>query len=219
MADIVTNINRAISDFDSIKSAIEAKGVTVGNVPTSEYADKIAEIQSGGQTYYSANGRLYTKDVVFPSNLKNVGGSAYQYCTLIETVTFPDTITDIGNNAFQGCTKLKEIYIPEGVTRIAQNAFFGDPISTVYLPSTLTSMGASVFSTQYFRDVTLGQGFNLNLNIGMGSYTVDVMLAMFEALKDNTGTTAKTLTLGATNLAKLTDEQIQIATNKNWNVA
>ena len=42
---------------------------------------------------------------------------------------------------------------------------------------------------------------------------------MFEALKDNTGTTAKTLTLGATNLAKLTEEQKQIATDKNWNLA
>jgi hypothetical protein len=219
MANIVTNIHRALADFDSIKTAIEDKGVNVGNAPTSEYGNMIAEIQSGAQTYYSANGRLYTKDIVFPSDLKNVGGAAYQYCTLIETVTFPDTITDIGNNAFQGCTKLKEIYIPEGVTRIAQNAFFGNPISTVYLPSTLTSMGASVFSTQYFRNVTLGQGFNLSLNIGMGSYTVDCMIDMFNALKDNTGTTAKTLTLGATNLAKLTAEQLQIATEKNWNVA
>lgn len=219
MANIVTNINRAISDFDSIKTAIEAKGVAVGNAPTSQYEDKITDIQSGGLTYYSANGRLYTKDIVFPNDLKNVGIAAYQYCTLIETVTFPDTITDIGNNAFQGCTKLKEIYIPEGVTKIGQNAFFGDPISTVYLPSTLSSMGTGVFSTQYFGNVTLGQGFDLSLNIGAGSYTVDCMVNMFLTLKDNTGTTAKTLTLGATNLAKLTDEQIQIATNKNWNVA
>lgn len=65
MADIVTNINRAISDFDSIKSAIEDKGVTVGNVPTSQYADKISEIQSGGQeTYFNSEGRCYTKDLM-----------------------------------------------------------------------------------------------------------------------------------------------------------
>lgn len=217
MADIVTNINRAISDFDSIKSAIEAKGVTVGNVPTSEYADKITEIQS--EIYYSESGRMYIKNIVFPDSVTDIGGSAFFKCSNIESVILPSNLTLINSNSFQGCTKLKAIYIPEGVTRIAQNAFFGDPISTVYLPSTLTSMGASVFSTQYFRDVTLGQGFNLSLNIKAGSYTVDVMLAMFEALKDNTGTTAKTLTLGSTNLAKLTDEQIQIATNKNWNVA
>lgn len=47
MADISTNINRAIADFDSIRTAIENKGVTVGNSPTSRYADKIRDI--GGQ--------------------------------------------------------------------------------------------------------------------------------------------------------------------------
>ena len=45
------------------------------------------------------------------------------------------------------------------------------------------------------------------------------MIAMFESLADLTGQTAKTISLGATNLAKLTDEQKQIATNKNWNLA
>lgn len=219
MADIVTNINRAISDFDSIKSAIEDKGVTVGNAPTSEYAEKIEEIGKGQEIYYSSSGRMYIKNIVFPDSVTDIGGSAFFECSNIESVILPSNLTLINSNSFQGCTKLKEIYIPEGVTRIAQNAFYGDPISTIYLPSTLTSMGAGVFSTQYFRDVALGQGFNLSLNIGAGSYTVDCMLDMFEALKDNTGTTAKTLTLGATNLAKLTEEQKQIATDKNWNLA
>jgi hypothetical protein len=42
---------------------------------------------------------------------------------------------------------------------------------------------------------------------------------MLEALADRTGQTAKTLTMGATNLAKLTDGQKAIATNKNWTLA
>ena len=49
--------------------------------------------------------------------------------------------------------------------------------------------------------------------------TVDSMVAMFNSLKDLTSETAKTLTLGSTNLAKLTDEQKAIATNKNWTLA
>lgn len=52
MADISTNINRAIADFDSIRTAIENKGVTVGNVPTNTYADKISEIGGGGDRHY-----------------------------------------------------------------------------------------------------------------------------------------------------------------------
>jgi hypothetical protein len=42
---------------------------------------------------------------------------------------------------------------------------------------------------------------------------------MFANLKDNTGQTAKTLTLGATNLAKLTVAEKAIAINKNWTLA
>lgn len=50
MASLKENIAQAIADFDSIKTAIEEKGVTVGNVPTSQYADKIGQISSGGET-------------------------------------------------------------------------------------------------------------------------------------------------------------------------
>ena len=45
------------------------------------------------------------------------------------------------------------------------------------------------------------------------------MVAMFNSLKDLTGETTKTLTLGSTNLAKLSDEQKEIATSKNWTLA
>lgn len=35
----------------AIKNAIETKGVTVGSVPLSSYAQKILEIETGGDTY------------------------------------------------------------------------------------------------------------------------------------------------------------------------
>lgn len=47
----------------------------------------------------------------------------------------------------------------------------------------------------------------------------ECLLEMLNNLIDLTGATAKTLTLGATNLAKLTDEEKLIATNKNWILA
>ena len=59
---------------------------------------------------------------------------------------------------------------------------------------------------------------SLRLNVS-NNLTVDSMVAMFNSLKDLTGETTKTLTLGNTNLAKLSDEQKEIATSKNWTLA
>lgn len=49
--------------------------------------------------------------------------------------------------------------------------------------------------------------------------TTDSLMSVINALVDLTGENSKTLTLGATNLAKLSDEQKAIATNKNWILA
>ena len=46
-ADLTTNVTQAIADFDSIKAAIIAKGVAIDSEVTSEYADKIEEIEVG----------------------------------------------------------------------------------------------------------------------------------------------------------------------------
>lgn len=200
MADIVTNINRAISDFDSIKSAIEDKGVTVGNVPTSQYADKITEIQSGGQEiYFNSEGRCYTKNLMFPSNVTSIGGSVYSKCGIV-SLAIHNGIKSIGQNAFNVCSELINVYIANSVISIGAQAFgYCRNITTITLEKDIDCTG---------------------LNFSWSNkLTAETMVNMFLALKDNTGTTAKTLTLGATNLAKLTDEQIQIATNKNWNVA
>ena len=220
MANIVENITRAETAFDNIKSAIEKKGVQVGNAAVEEYAEKIAGINTseGQEVYYNAEGRCYVADVVIPDDVTSVGSQAYFNCKNVSSVYIGKSVTTISGNAFQGCTSLTEIYIPEGVTTIKQNAFYGDPITTIYLPATLSSLGIAVFTTMYFINVTLGQGFDISLSIPNGNYTVDCMIAMFEALKDNTGFESKTLTIGSTNLAKLTEEQKQIATNKNWNL-
>ena len=59
-----------------------------------------------------------------------------------------------------------------------------------------------------------------NVNLSMSSkYTRETILQWLNALADRTGQTAYKLTIGATNLAKLTEEDILIATNKNWTLA
>ena len=48
--------------------------------------------------------------------------------------------------------------------------------------------------------------------------TVESLMSIINALMDRTGMDSSTLTIGSTNLAKLTPEQIKVATDKNWTV-
>ena len=202
MSSLAENITQAINDFDSIKQAIEDKGVTVGNAKTSEYAGKIGEIQTGQEVMFSADGRCYVTDIVFSDNVTSIGNYAFNNCSDIVSVAIGNNVTSIGSYAFSKCTNLKNVAISNSVTAIFDNAFQGSLNIT---------------------NITLEAGFNAPLTLsswwGTIQLTADVMVAMFEALADLTGQTAKTLALGAKNLAKLTDAQKQIATNKNWNLA
>ena len=59
-----------------------------------------------------------------------------------------------------------------------------------------------------------------NTRIEQSSLTVDSLLSLFNALKDYSSEGGTyTCTIGSTNLAKLTDEQKAIATNKGWTLA
>ena len=63
---------------------------------------------------------------------------------------------------------------------------------------------------------------NINTDIAINNSTYlnrTTLLKIINALVDLTGQTTKTLTLGSINLAKLTDEEKAIATNKNWTLA
>ena len=139
----------------------------------------------------------------------STGDSVFQNDIALETVILSDRTTTIGIKVFYGCTSLKTVYLPSSITT-ATNSSLTSTSSSYYVFYNCTAL----------EDVQLGQDWNMSLRLNVSNnLTVDSMVAMFNSLKDLTGDTAKTLTLGGTNLAKLTDEQKAIATNKNWTLA
>ena len=162
-------------------------------------------------------------EFVIPDRWTVIKRGAFADCLKLINVTISDNIETIGASAFYNCTNLKNIEIPNSVTIIHYRVFHNcASLTDIIIPSSIISLGVDVFTNcSKLTNVTLGDGFNCNgLNLSPSTkYSVDTLVAMLTALADRTGQTAYTLTLGTTNLAKLSDAQKAIATDKNWTLA
>lgn len=150
------------------------------------------------------------------------GTCLFRGCTALTTVTMADTITTIGDNAFYGCNSLVNVTLPNALTKINGSAFQGcTSLQTISLPSTITSLNSSAFQgCTNLTNITLGADWNCACSFSAVTSLTEVSLAaMLVSLADLTDSTAKTLTLGSTNLNKLTAEEKLVALNKNWNLA
>lgn len=161
--------------------------------------------------------------ISLPDSLTSIGGSAFYGCGALTTISLPDSLTRIGDRVFQDCTSLTTINLPNSLASIGGGVFQScSSLTSISLPDSLTSIGSGVFySCLSLENVTIENGFNCN-NLDLSSstrYSVETMVSWFEALADRTGLGSFKLTIGATNLKKLTAEQKAIATNKNWTLA
>ena len=140
---------------------------------------------------------------------------------IITSVTIPNSVKSIDSYCFQNCTGLTSITLPNSVTSLGSYCF----LNCTNITSITCNMISCTFQSTSFQGCTKLTTFNtvsdfnptgLNLST-CTALTVDSMVAMFNNLV-TIGTT-KTITLGATNLAKLTSEQKAIATGKGWTLA
>ena len=162
-------------------------------------------------------------EFVIPDGWTMIRQGAFRGCSKLVSVTIPDGVTIIRDSAFSTCTSLKVVIIPNSVNRLVSYAFQGcTSLASLTIPQSITRIDSYVFKDcSSLVNVTIGNGFNCN-NLDLSAstkYNADTLVAMLTALADRTGQEAYTLTLGSTNLAKLSDEQKAIATDKNWTLA
>ena len=84
--------------------------------------------------------------------------------------------------------------------------------------SGVTDMGSMFYNCSSLEQIRM---ININANLDISDstkFTREALLEIIGNLKAQTSGN-KTLTMGATNLAKLTDEDKAIATNKGWTLA
>lgn len=135
------------------------------------------------------------------------------------------------DNAFQGCSSLKEFPLEDTRNIQSMKGFLTGCYSLTNITLDLSSIAGPTYAeifkgsngSEYLTDVTIRGTIYVNLSYLVFGYcnnlTVNSLLSIINALADySNGETHKAI-LGPTNLAKLSQEQIQIATNKNWTLS
>lgn len=164
---------------------------------------------------------------------KNVGTNVFglsgnKNAKNLEIIEFTESCfmtgqSDMPGGTFASMEKLREIRLPNSITYFAYQVFNNLPsLQKINIPNNLNTAHIYAFvSCPNLEFVKIENGFNCNnLNLGFSTkYSRETILSWLNALKDRTGEVSYKLMIGLTNLAKLTAEDIKIATDKNWTLA
>ena len=147
----------------------------------------------------------------------------FDSCLSLTTVPLFDTsnVTNM-NSTFYYCRKLTTVplFDTSNVTNMNSTFYYCSKLTTVPQldTSNVTNMYNMFYSCSSLEAIHM-ININANLNISSSTkFTRDALLEIIGNLKAQTSGT-KTLTMGSTNLAKLTEEDKAIATNKGWTLA
>lgn len=165
-----------------------------------------------------------TGNFVIPASLSDYGRYVLQGGSAdIISFNYPSQVRTINANAFNNVTA-GDVVLPYGMTKFATNGyvFRNCRINYIWIPSTLTSPipQTAFFEADGISEIDLESGFNVSANFSnCTQLTHQCLVDMLDDLSDRNGQAALSLTLGATNLAKLTEAEKRIALNKNWTLS
>lgn len=122
-------------------------------------------------------GAFYDNDtitaVTIPSTVTFIDDYAFYHCNKLKTVTFSGTpkLTRIDKYAFSNCSSLEKCNIPSKVAFIGERAFANTKLTSVTIPSSVTSLGKEAFySCGSLTKLSIGSGVK-TINDGTFAYT------------------------------------------------
>ena len=149
--------------------------------------------------------------------------SMFYGCLTLQTIPPLDTSKgeDFGY-MFYSCSKIKEIPLIDLSSATNIDSMVGscralETISLTAAPKMRTNKVLETSGCTSLKNIAIGQGWKHSLYLHYSNViTVESLHGMIENLADFTGQTAKTFRVGATNLAKIDEEHINMLIAKNW---
>lgn len=164
-----SEITRITNAKAAIKTAIEGKGVTVGNGTIDTYAEKINQIKvDNGDFEKMINGTMTTlvipdgvtsirgylcyqmknlKNVVIPKSVEGFNGGVF-YGSGITSISFHDDVSYyLGESLVRDCLSLTQVHLPETLTTL-RYAFFNNcqALTSLTIPKNVTNIGGLVLN-------------------------------------------------------------------------
>lgn len=251
---IANEIQRLQTAKADIKSAIEEKGVTVGDGTIDTYAEKISEISGGGSYYdefwdnfqengnrmdysYAFCGNNFDEELFKPKydikptnaycmfqknkNIKNLKALLEEQglvldtseCTNFNSFINESEITHLGVIDARNATDINYIF------RLSKIEY----IEKFILSEKTKGLQQNCFSNCYYLKHIIFEG-TIAFKLGVAnSKNIDheSLMSLINALKDYSEDASGTVwkvELGPTNIAKLTEDEINIANEKGWQV-
>lgn len=102
-------------------------------------ANTITEIKKGGVFKTEA------EEIILPSNLKTIGGSALSYNRLLKSITIPEGVEEIPASCFSNDNALTSIVLPSTVKSIGGGAFYKVGLTEFTVPENCTELGSNLF--------------------------------------------------------------------------
>ena len=187
-----------------------------------KYSDTANGTDFGNMFYYC--GALTSIPQLDTSKGTNFA-SMFYYCDSLTSVPSLDTSkgTNFGN-MFYYCTALTSVppLDTSKGTNFNSMFYYCDSLTSIPLLN-MSSMSSTSWSSMFYNcaalenvtfEGTIPVRGNMNVFSSCPNLTVDSLMSFINALTNMNSSATYTITIGSTNLAKLTEEQIQIATDK-----
>lgn len=153
----------------------------------------------------------------------------FKYCSSLTSITLPEgslTSVTILGSTFQRCRSLSSISFPEGSLTQVKSMIFTfsgcDTLSSIYFPegalTQVTQIILDFYGCTSLKDLIIYNLPNINLSQTGFTYCTSLTLQSLQNILNALPVTTSgyKCTIGTTNLNKLSDADIQIATDKGW---
>ena len=150
------------------RDVIIPSSVTYNDI--SYVVNQIGYIEPSGAAYLPFRYNTTITNVVIPETIEIISSSAFTNCTSLTYVKIPNSVIKIDFYAFEDCSSLSSLVLGDSLEIIEGRAFNGCSLTSLEIPSSITSIGYLAFAENKISTLTIsGNGPSIEWGVFSGN--------------------------------------------------